>query len=102
MNIVTKKNAFENNEETKGKVIQRAWLANRILEEGGDDVRIIAMKQDRNNPDSMVAVFRDDEKFQDIFKTVLRDTKMARFEAAVNREVEARLNAEKESMGQED
>lgn len=102
MNIVTKKNAFENNEETKGKVIQRAWLANRILEEGGDDVKIIAMKQDRNNPDSMVAVFRDDEKFQDIFKTVLAEAKKARFEAAVKREVEARMNAEKESIEQED
>lgn len=100
MNIVTKKRAFENEEEVKGKVIQKGWLAALILKQGGEDVRIIDLKPDRDDHTRTVFVFRDDDKFQKVLTDVLNADKKRRFEEAVNKEVEARLK-EKEAK-QED
>ena len=72
MNISTKKNAF-NNEEIPAKVIRKMSLARQILNVGGDDVRIIDLKPDKLNKERTVAVFRNDDKFQEVFSKVLED-----------------------------
>ena len=65
----------DSNNEIKGKVIRKGSLARQILRKGGEDVRIFDLKQDRENPDRTVFIFRDDEKFQSVFSEVLEENR---------------------------
>lgn len=83
MNIVTTTNEtrWKNvNESEKGKVIRKASLARQILAAGGEDVRIIDLKVDRDDPDHKrtVFVFSDNDKFQRVFASVLEENRKAR------------------------
>ena len=83
MNIRTLPNPFnqethKNEEEIKGKVVRKAALARQILKKGGENVRLFDLKQSRENPERTVFIFRDDEKFQQVFSEVLEDNRKDR------------------------
>lgn len=67
-------------DDVRGKVIRRYNIAKQILRKGGDSVRIIDIKKDRNDPDrkSDVYVFRDDDEFQKVFAEVIEENQKAR------------------------
>ena len=67
-------------EELKGKVIRKALVARQILQKGGDHVRIIDVKPDKDDPDHKrsVFIFNDDEKFQEVLAAVINDNKKER------------------------
>lgn len=77
MQITTRneKEAFGNSMriEPQGKVIRNPALANRILELGWTDVWLFAIKKNRDDPKKSCFVFRDDEKFQEVFAKVLEE-----------------------------
>lgn len=79
MNIRTLNNAFTQNtdNEVKGKLVRSAFLTRRILRLGGNDVRIIDVKKDREDKTGLksVFVFEDTDKFQEVFSKVLADVK---------------------------
>lgn len=70
------------NGEVKGKVIRKASLTRQILAAGGDKVRIIDVKVDRDDPTRQrtVHIFRDDEDFQEILTKVLDENRKRREE----------------------
>ena len=83
MEITTKKDVFTDNtqeNEVRGKVIRKGRLARMILREGGEDVRIIDVKQAKENPERSVFVFKNDDKFQRVFERVLDENKKLRSE----------------------
>lgn len=77
MQITTRneKEAFGNSmsNEPEGKVIRNQVLAKRILEVGGKDVWMFAIKKNRDDPKRSCFVFRNDEKFQEVFAKVLEE-----------------------------
>ena len=73
INTYSNTNFKRDNEEVKGKVIRKAALARQILRTGGEAVRIIDLKGDRDNSQRTVFVFRDDDKFQEVFAQVLEE-----------------------------
>lgn len=79
MVIKTLENVFPKNDdiELKGKVIRKASIARKILEFGGNKVRIIDLKVDRDDPDRKrsVFVFEDTPDFQEVMTYVLENNK---------------------------
>lgn len=81
MEIRTLKNEVKTTDTTneiKGKVIRKSQLARQILQRGGKDVWLFDLKPDRDNHDRTVFVFRDDDKFQEVFAQVLDENRKAR------------------------
>ena len=80
--IRTLNNAFakDTDNEVKGKLVRSAFLTRRILRLGGNDVRIIDVKKDREDKTGLksVFVFEDTDKFQEVFSKVLADVKQER------------------------
>ena len=60
------------------KVIRKVSLARQILNAGGDKVRVIDLKPDRDNRERTVVIFRDDPDFQEVFSKVLEDNRRNR------------------------
>lgn len=89
-------NAKETDNEVKGKVIRKASLTRQLLAVGGDKVRIIDVKVDRDDPTRQrtVHIFRDDEDFQNILTKVLEENRKKRDEhrgdenSALRKEIE--------------
>ena len=83
-----------NTQEVKGKVIRKASLTRQLLAAGGDKVRIIDVKVDREDPTRQrtVHVFRDDDDFQAVLEKVLEENKKNR---------EQRKNVENDALRKE-
>ena len=79
----------ENYGERKVKIVKQSSLARQILMEGGDSVRIVDIKPDRNDPDKKRSVyaFIDDDDFQEIFARVLEENNRNK-ETSTRREIE--------------
>lgn len=79
MQVRTRENPFGNNtKEMLGKVIRKPEIAKKILNLGGEDVRIIDIKPSKTNRSASWFVFKNDEKFQDIFEKVIDENKRER------------------------
>lgn len=85
-----------NTQEVKGKVIRKASLTRQLLAAGGDKVRIIDVKVDRDDPTRQrtVHVFRDDEDFQEVFEKVIEENKRSREKRNSNENEELRKEIE--------
>lgn len=82
--------------ETNGKIVRKAALARQILRKGGEEVRIIDLKQSRDNPERTVFVFENTPRFQEVFSEVLEENKRARSNDDAN--LRSELEALKEKL----
>lgn len=80
MQINTIKQTPETTNEIKGKVIRKPEIAQAILQKGWPEVSIMSLKRDRMDPEGKGScfVFRDDEKFQEVFAEVLAERRKSR------------------------
>lgn len=59
--------------EPRGKVVRNFGVARIILRENWENVRVIDLKPDKENPQRTVVVFEDTEQFQKIFSAALKE-----------------------------
>lgn len=91
MMIRTLENVYSNKEDNElGKVIRKYSIARRLLEVGGDKVRIIDLKPDRTDPDRKrtVFVFRNDDAFQEVLTKVLDEKAQSKNEHELQSEID--------------
>lgn len=91
MMIRTLDNAYSNKENNEiGKVIRKYSIARRLLDVGGDKVRIIDLKPDRTDPDHKrtVFVFRNDDAFQEVLGKVLEERSHEKGDRELQTEIE--------------
>ena len=85
MNIVTTKENFETEttQQQPVKLVRKAALARKILQQGGDAVRIVDIKMDNTDPDHKRSIFafENTDKFQEIFSGVLEENRKEREES---------------------
>lgn len=100
MNIVTRPNNFESENEKDVKLVRKAALARQILKMGGKDVRIVDIKVDNTDKDHKRSIFafENSPRFQEVFTKVLEDNERSRsgFSDRMQREIDSRVKEEVE------
>lgn len=83
MNIITTKDSFgTETQQQPVKLVRKAALARKVLQQGGNDVRIVDIKMDNTDPDHKRSIFafENTDKFQEIFSAVLEENRKEREE----------------------
>lgn len=90
-------------EDTNGKIIRSREIAKKLLQTTPPNV-IIDLKIDKNDPTGArtVFVFEKTEQFEADFSRIVGEAKKARWDEAVEREVEARLKKLHEENSQDE